>query len=794
MKAQLIGLLVWWIFLSLSVGWFLPTFRPVIQPRRGCLRHRQFLMRAKEDVDELEKSYQATTDVVGSLVFQAWSRTTKLISPHVLSQCENDVKGVMSLFVLASFRKSAEEYGSSKRALEWMLKTADVNSDGELTFIEWFDWLQQYSSGPGLYENPSNELLGEDPSFAIATINQRSSSAALDPMVIKLGRVLGCAMSTLSNYARMTTDPVLLTAAYAAGGMSTGLLDAAVVQSMLGRLNDRVRLVVMRSIAAEATRTVQFGSMNSVSAGGGTGFGSPRFSLRGSTNSSSRLSNNQVNFLPSTSPPSVSKPTSELQTEDTVLLNLKWLNRIPDPAIIKQAPPIFDSTPSTDSNIMPPPSLSVEEQLLKAIDNALLGHDTANIINDFLPNKDARLTAMGTITTVEAQLDLLDNTTNAMGSIQDDANDANNENNDQQILAVRELFTQEIQDFTRIMTESAQLQGSLTDLDDPQASLIRQSLFDKTSSLGAESKVVLGLALSIRSARLQNLDSLPINRFWRQQLALETIQVWSPISYQLELAPYTPELEIHSYVHLFPTSFAEFLSWYNNFRPLARKVIETFNQQFSARVRENGMLREYCSKIIIQSRLKTPPSAFKKMVRGAKVINQLYDIVGIRIITVARDEQQPSHNNNNNNHNHKNNNQVDFWENKESTGEQGEGQEEEETTTVNIPPIIITPTTAVTSSSQQQTIEHIEQQTMSCIRSIITSMTQWEEETQRFKDYISAPKASGYQSIHTSLLHKPTGIRMELQLRSDRMHWIAEYGSASHNNYKALLLPQNAGQ
>ena len=39
------------------------------------------------------------------------------------------------------------------------------------------------------------------------------------------------------------------------------------------------------------------------------------------------------------------------------------------------------------------------------------------------------------------------------------------------------------------------------------------------------------------------------------------------------------------------------------------------------------------------------------------------------------------------------------------------------------------------------------------------------------------------------MIHELTGITMEIQIRSNRMHEVAEYGSASHNNYKALLLP-----
>jgi len=69
------------------------------------------------------------------------------------------------------------------------------------------------------------------------------------------------------------------------------------------------------------------------------------------------------------------------------------------------------------------------------------------------------------------------------------------------------------------------------------------------------------------------------------------------------------------------------------------------------------------------------------------------------------------------------------------------------------------------------------------------SMSEWDEDVSRFKDYVTEPKPSGYQSLHMTLMHRQTGIRLEVQIRSQRMHLVAEYGSAAHRNYKALALP-----
>ena len=76
-----------------------------------------------------------------------------------------------------------------------------------------------------------------------------------------------------------------------------------------------------------------------------------------------------------------------------------------------------------------------------------------------------------------------------------------------------------------------------------------------------------------------------------------------------------------------------------------------------------------------------------------------------------------------------------------------------------------------------------EEEVNECFRIYVAISKIYKSHPDRLRDWLSHPKANGYQALHVTLMSR-TGQWIEVQIRSDRMDEVAEQGFAAHWKYK----------
>ncbi|MBN1592642.1 MAG: bifunctional (p)ppGpp synthetase/guanosine-3',5'-bis(diphosphate) 3'-pyrophosphohydrolase [Candidatus Coatesbacteria bacterium] len=213
---------------------------------------------------------------------------------------------------------------------------------------------------------------------------------------------------------------------------------------------------------------------------------------------------------------------------------------------------------------------------------------------------------------------------------------------------------------------------------------------------------VVPIKLADRLHNMRTLGSLPE---WKQRrTAKETLNLYAPLAYRFGMGEVQAELEDLAFKCVLPDIYFK----------LAEKLKATKDQRLAALHAAEKALKKQLAKTdipaTITSRSKHYYSIYRKMVRQGLTIDEVMDIVGIRVI--AKTER-------------------------------------------------------------------------ACYRVLGEVHSLWLPIPGTFKDYIATPKSNMYQSLHTVVLIDP-GYQMEIQIRTERMHLVAERGIAAHWRYKAM--------
>lgn len=258
---------------------------------------------------------------------------------------------------------------------------------------------------------------------------------------------------------------------------------------------------------------------------------------------------------------------------------------------------------------------------------------------------------------------------------------------------------------------------------DMQAENLRQMLVATTSDIRI---IVVKLA-----DRLHNMRTLQFMRPAKQvRIARETMEIFAPLAHRLGIGQIKWELEDLSFKYLHPEAYEYLSSRLRTKQEEREKLINKAIAELKVSLQDDLELSEWIDDFDITGRSKHLWSIHNKMQKENKSLEQIFDLLALRVIMTPRPLRIPP------------------------------GTDEERV-----------------SRAEETREKRVCYHTVSIVHSM------WTPLPGRFKDYIAVPKPNGYQSLHTTVISK-NGQPIEVQIRSKRMHEVAEFGIAAHWMYK----------
>ncbi|WP_184026239.1 RelA/SpoT family protein [Deinococcus budaensis] len=258
---------------------------------------------------------------------------------------------------------------------------------------------------------------------------------------------------------------------------------------------------------------------------------------------------------------------------------------------------------------------------------------------------------------------------------------------------------------------------------DMQAENLRQMLIAMTGDIRI---IVVKLA-----DRLHNMRTLGSMKPEKQvRIARETMEIFAPLAHRLGIGQIKWELEDLSFQYLQPDAYAYLQTRLRTRQEEREALIQGAVVQLREALQDDLELPEWVADIDIAGRSKHLWSIHNKMQKEGKALEQIFDLLAIRVILTPRE--------------------------------------------LTVPP--------GTDEKRRLRAEETREKRI-CYHTVSIVHSMWTPLPGRFKDYIAVPKPNGYQSLHTTVISQ-SGQPIEVQIRSRRMHEVAEYGVAAHWMYK----------
>lgn len=252
--------------------------------------------------------------------------------------------------------------------------------------------------------------------------------------------------------------------------------------------------------------------------------------------------------------------------------------------------------------------------------------------------------------------------------------------------------------------------------EDEQAENLRQMLL----AMVGDVRIIL-VKLADRLHNMRTLQFMPPEK--QRRIALETLEIFAPLAHRLGINHIKSELEELGFLYYDPERYKSLERQVRMRRAEREAYVKRSITLLGERLTLEGL------EFNLSGRSKGLYSIHRKMQRDAKNLDQIFDLMAIR---------------------------------------------------VNLKPISL----GLSVEDEEKAV---------CYRALGIIHSIWTPIPGRFKDYVAVPKPNGYQSLHTTVIGLQ-GQPIEVQIRTDRMHEVAEFGVAAHWAYKQGVGPEGALQ
>ena len=212
----------------------------------------------------------------------------------------------------------------------------------------------------------------------------------------------------------------------------------------------------------------------------------------------------------------------------------------------------------------------------------------------------------------------------------------------------------------------------------------------------------------------------------QHEVAFEAMNIYAPLANRLGIWHLKSQLEDTAFRYLEPERYREIARHLDEKQELRAIKVNRAAARLRQRLDKMGL------KATVTGRPKHIYSIYRKMKRKELDFGQIYDIQALRVIIEPTDP--------------------------ETSGEK--------------------PQNARPRKERDDLERDLCYQVLGAVHSL------WQPIRGEFDDYIGSPKANGYKSLHTAVIDSESGQKLEVQIRTVRMHEEAERGIAAHWAYK----------